>query len=197
MKIPSGATNLWIHFRALDEADFKTPLTGLSSFSVRYNLDDNGDTAMTTPTVVEISASNQPGNFRLLIDEAGMTTLDSGKDSQELIVHISHAGMVPAVRTIEIYRPKITLGETLTVSSGALASIASSVWAALLDLSAGVETNLTLRQFFRLAASALFGKASGLNTTTAVFRDYNDTKDRLSATVDSAGNRTAVTRDAS
>lgn len=67
---------------------------------------------------------------------------------------------------------------------------------ALLDRSAGVETGLTPRQWLRLAASALFGKASGLGTTTAVYRDFGDTKDRLTATVDENGNRTAVTRDA-
>jgi hypothetical protein len=39
------------------------------------------------------------------------------------------------------------------------------------------------------------GKASGLGTTTAVYRDLADSKDRISATVDADGNRTAVTRD--
>jgi hypothetical protein len=66
----------------------------------------------------------------------------------------------------------------------------------LLDLAAGVETNVTLRQFFRLASSVLFGKASGLAGTTAVYRDFNDTKNRISATVDADGNRSAFgTRD--
>ncbi len=67
---------------------------------------------------------------------------------------------------------------------------------ALLDRSAGVETGLTPRQWLRLAASALFGKASGLGTTTAVYRDFGDSKDRLTATVDADGNRSAITRDA-
>lgn len=67
---------------------------------------------------------------------------------------------------------------------------------ALLDRTAGVETGLTVRQWLRLAASVLFGKASGLDTTTAVYRDFGDTKDRISATVTADGNRTAVTRDA-
>ena len=67
----------------------------------------------------------------------------------------------------------------------------------LLDQAAGVETGLTVRQWLRLGAAVLFGKASGLATTTAVYRDFGDTKDRISATVDADGNRTAVTRDAS
>lgn len=58
-----------------------------------------------------------------------------------------------------------------------------------------VDGTTTARQSVRLANSALAGKASGLGTTTAVFRDLADTKNRISATVDADGNRTAVTRD--
>jgi len=68
---------------------------------------------------------------------------------------------------------------------------------ALLDRSAGVETGVTFRQAMRLILAALAGKASGLATTTAVYRDTNDTKDRITATVDTNGNRSAVTLDAS
>jgi len=67
---------------------------------------------------------------------------------------------------------------------------------ALLDRSAGVETGLTVRQALRLFAAVLVGKASGLDTSTAVFRDTGDSKDRVTATVDSDGNRSAVTLDA-
>lgn len=65
----------------------------------------------------------------------------------------------------------------------------------ILDETSGIETNLTVRQGLRLFAAALLGKASGLATTTAVFRDTNDTKNRISATVDANGNRSAVTLD--
>ncbi len=68
---------------------------------------------------------------------------------------------------------------------------------ALLDLASGVETGLTPRQSLRLMAAVLLGKASGLETTTAVYRDIGDSKDRITATVDVDGNRSAVTLDAS
>lgn len=71
------------------------------------------------------------------------------------------------------------------------AQIADAVW------DEAVDSTITARQSIRLANSALGGKASGLNTTTAVYRDLADTKDRISATVDADGNRTAVTRDLS
>lgn len=58
-----------------------------------------------------------------------------------------------------------------------------------------VDGSTTARQSVRLANAALGGKASGLETTAAVYRDLADTKDRITATVDADGNRTAVTRD--
>jgi hypothetical protein len=65
------------------------------------------------------------------------------------------------------------------------------------DLIPGTIDGKTFSELVTLIASVLLGKASGLNTTTAVFRAVNDTKDRVTATVDSSGNRSAVTLDAS
>ena len=66
---------------------------------------------------------------------------------------------------------------------------------ALLDRAAGVETGVTPRQALRGILAAALGKLSGAATTTVVIRDANDTKDRITATVDADGNRTAVTKD--
>jgi uncharacterized protein (DUF1786 family) len=43
--------------------------------------------------------------------------------------------------------------------------------------------------------AALAGKASGGGTVTVKFRDHADAKDRITATVDASGNRSAVTLD--
>jgi hypothetical protein len=65
-----------------------------------------------------------------------------------------------------------------------------------LDRSNAIETGLTLRGALRLIAAACAGKASGLATTTAVYRNaVADSKARLTATVDADGNRTAVSAD--
>ena len=66
---------------------------------------------------------------------------------------------------------------------------------ATLDRTAGVETNRTLRQAMRLMLAAMIGKLSGAATTTVSIRDSNDSKNRVVATVDANGNRTAVTLD--
>lgn len=67
---------------------------------------------------------------------------------------------------------------------------------ALLDRANGVETGLTPRQALRLSVAADAGKLSGAASTTNTIRNaVADSKDRIVATVDSDGNRTAITYD--
>lgn len=75
------------------------------------------------------------------------------------------------------------------IQSGLSTLTAAQVW----DLSNGVETGLTPRQAMRLLAAALAGKLSGAATTTVTIRNaVVDGTDRIVATVDSDGNRTAI-----
>jgi hypothetical protein len=53
----------------------------------------------------------------------------------------------------------------------------------------------TARQAMRLYLSALSSKLSGAGTGTLAFRDYADSKDRITATVDANNNRTAIVTD--
>jgi hypothetical protein len=69
-------------------------------------------------------------------------------------------------------------------------SIAEAVMASL------VEPGLDVTEALRLISAALAGKVSGAGTTTVTIRDVADTKDRIIATVDSSGNRSAITTDA-
>jgi hypothetical protein len=68
---------------------------------------------------------------------------------------------------------------------------------ALLDRANGVEPSWTVRQALRIMFSALGGKLAGAATTTVTTRNQGDTLNRITATVDADGNRTAVTLDAS
>jgi len=70
-----------------------------------------------------------------------------------------------------------------------------SIATALLDLAAGVETSWTLREAMRIILAACAGKLSGAGTATNTIRNPGDTKDRIVATVDADGNRSAVTYD--
>lgn len=83
---------------------------------------------------------------------------------------------------------------TRTLTSGAPpteAQIAEAV------MTYAVEAGWTTEELLRVFAAVLAGKVSGAGTGTEVFRDINDTKNRVTATTDSNGNRTNITLDAS
>jgi len=65
----------------------------------------------------------------------------------------------------------------------------SDVWAYL------VEGANSAVEYIRLLKAAALGKSSGGGTTSITFRDDADTKDRITATVTSVGDRTEVTKD--
>jgi hypothetical protein len=56
-----------------------------------------------------------PGVYKLLLDED--MTIATGNDSEEMVFHITHAGMAPVTRSIELYRRSVTSGYTLTVEA--------------------------------------------------------------------------------
>lgn len=84
-------------------------------------------------------------------------------------------------------------GDAMTLTSGERNSVAD----AYLDRVDGIETGFTPRESDRIQLSAAAGKLSGAATSAVAIRDVNDTTDRIAATVDADGNRTAVTLDAS
>lgn len=71
----------------------------------------------------------------------------------------------------------------------------NSVADALLDRIDAIEAGLTVRGAMRLGAAADAGKVAGASTPTVTIRNVGDTKNRITATVDADGNRTAVTTD--
>jgi uncharacterized protein (UPF0548 family) len=117
MRIPSGVTDQYIYFVAVDATDLKTRETGLSSFTVYRSRNGGAAAAYTTPTVNETDATNMPGVYELLLDED--MTIDAGDDSQEVCLHITHASMAPVTRTFELYR---SLNEAAVRSAVGLAS---------------------------------------------------------------------------
>ena len=95
---------------------------------------------------------------------------------------------------------KCTLdGETVTVSDKTGFSLSAAGIDAVHDEEVDNDgTAISLRQALKLILAVTTAKSSGGGTTTLVFRDIADTKNRLVVTVDDNGNRTAVgTRDAS
>jgi len=115
MRVASGDTARVLYFVAVDATDLKTRETGLTTFTVYRSRDGGTSTAMTTPTVAEVDATNMPGVYTLLLDED--TTIGAGNDFEEMLFHITQAAMTPVDRTIDLYRPKITEGNTLGVAA--------------------------------------------------------------------------------
>ena len=117
MRFPSGVTDQYIYFVAVDSSDLITRETGLSSFTVyRIRNAASTPTAYTTPTITEVSSANMPGVYSLLLDED--MTITSGDHSNAVCLHITQASMAPVTLQYELYRPDVTAGETLTVASG-------------------------------------------------------------------------------
>lgn len=121
MRIPSGVTNQYVYFVAVDATDYATRETGLSSFTVYRSRNGAAAAAMTTPTINETDATNMPGVYELLLDED--MTIGSGNDTEAMVFHITHGGMAPVTLEIELYRPKITAGNTLDVTATGAAGI--------------------------------------------------------------------------
>jgi hypothetical protein len=81
------------------------------------------------------------------------------------------------------------LGTLTTTERNAIAD-------ALLDRADAVETGLTPRGHFRLVSAAAAGKLSGAGGSTVAIRNaVQDSKARITATVDANGNRSAITWD--
>jgi hypothetical protein len=117
MRFPSGVTDQYIYFVAVDSSDLITRETGLSSFTVyRIRNAASTPTAYTTPTITEVSSANMPGVYSLLLDED--MTITSGDHSNEVCLHITQASMAPVTLKYELYRTDVTQGETITVASG-------------------------------------------------------------------------------
>jgi hypothetical protein len=96
-----------------------------------------------------------------------------------------------------VFKPVVAYPTTLTPTKSGYLDAAVSSRASVAEILTGVvEGTTTFVQAVRLLLAALTGKSSGLGTATVTVRDIGDTKNRIVATVDASGNRTAIgTRD--
>ncbi len=155
---------------------------GLVCYYRRQGAGNAGGTAVTLATAtrgtyasggfVEIDATNMPGWYELHLPNA---VFASG--ASWVAVHLKGASGM-ADLPIEIQLTPNSLAD----------------FADYLDTANLIETGLTGRQALRGIAAATLGKVSGAGTSTITFRNaVADTADRIVATVDASGNRTALT----
>lgn len=203
MRIPSGVTDQYIYFVAVDSSDLITRETGLSSFTVYRARNGAAAAAYTTPTIAEVSSANMPGVYSLLLDED--MTIASGNKSEEVVLHITQASMAPVTLVYELYRPDVTDGETITVSSGAVSTVTTTTTATSVTtvngLAAGVITATSIAAdaigAAELAADAVTEIAAGVwdrltSGLTTVGSAGKLLVDNLNATVSSRASQTSV-----
>lgn len=205
MRIPSGSTDQVLHFVAVDGTDLTTRETGLSSFTVYRKRKAGSATAWTTPTVTEASAGNMPGVYGLLIDED--TTLDSGDDEQQVVLHITQASMAPVTLTYELFRPKFTAGATLTLAAINAEADTAIADAGLTSTRAGYLDNLgvALTESYRAdGATGTFTQLlyetvahlgeSSITGTTKTIKKIDGSTSAATFTLNDATTPTAITR---
>ncbi len=136
---------------------------------------------------------------RIGLAGAGLTNIDLPNQTMDIVGNITGnlSGSVGSVTGLTASNLDATVSSRLASGSYTTPPTANANADALLDRAAGVETGMTFRQAMRLISSVLLGKIANSATTTNTFRDINDSKDRVVSTVDSDGNRSAVTLDAS
>jgi hypothetical protein len=144
--------------------------------------------------------------------QSGLSTLDAagvrsavGLGSANLDTQLStidtvvDAILVDTGTTLDGRIPAALVSGRMDASVGAMAAnvLTASALAAdavdeILDEQIG-DSTITVRQALRVFMAALAGKASGAATTTMTFRNVADDTNRIVATVDADGNRSAIT----
>ena len=173
----------------LDDTDGKTAETGLTISQADIRISKNGG-AFAQSNNTAGATHNENGYYDVPLNTTDTNTLGT------LRVAVSESGALPVWQDYMVVPVNVwdsMFGaSTLNVN---VATMSSAAVDSILD--DPVEGSYTMRQLLRLMASALFGKASGGGTATITFRDLGDSKDRITATVTSNGNRTTVVLDGS
>lgn len=127
--------------------------------------------------------------------ETRLSELDAGTAgkmaNQVDIIQTDTTTDIPA--TITTMQGNVTniLEDTATTIPGAIAALNDITVA---EIIAGIaDGTYDLQEMLRIMFAALAGKSAGGGTSTITFRDAADSKNRISATVDANGNRTAIT----
>lgn len=144
------------------------------------------------------------------VDSRLLLTQSFASDAHSAAAQANSRALVHQSQASDIYSLLSDLHSDVTVASGIQSDIYSALQAGLtlttaernaiadahLDRADAIETGLTPRQAHRLEAAAAAGKLSGAATTNVLIRNaVADSKNRIDATVDQDGNRTAVTTD--
>ena len=146
-------------------------------------------TAAIETDTAEIGAAG--AGLTALATQASVNTIDDFLDTEVAAIK---------AKTDNLPASPAAVGSAMTLATGAVSAdaLATDAVTEITDaiLALVIETGLTLKNALRLIASASAGKLSGAATNTVVIRNaVADDKNRITATVDSDGNRSAITLD--
>lgn len=144
---------------------------------------------------------------RTLTVDAGTLTLAGQSVGMDLVTAGAYVLTVePGALTLSGQSVGMTLGRVLTVEPGALTLAGGTVTMTYTPASTGATCDLltcvlestpfgdiTVGDALRILLAAAAGKLNGADGATISIRDMMDSKNRIVATVDSSGNRTAIT----
>jgi hypothetical protein len=161
----------------LVQTDGITPATGQTGTG---KLSKNGVAPATTAgSLVEVSSTNDPGRYYIELTTGELDTLGFG------CLRYKSGSTLEGKALIQVVPDDpFTAGASVTAIADAY-----------LDRVDGVEGNLTPRQQQRAVMAAVAALVGGLGGVTVTARDFNNTKNRITATVDSNGNVSAITFD--
>ena len=129
----------------------------------------------TKARIKQVDATNHPGIYELHIDDSRF----SASNAKSLLVSISGA-----TNAAECYFV-VPLVDVDPYSVTAAAT-------ALLDLSSGIETGVTLRQAIQRIGAVVAGNVSGAGTSSEIFVGLDGSTVRATDTADASGNRSWV-----
>lgn len=160
-----------IPMKLVDATDGYTPETGVTFSAGELKISKAGGVeANHAGTIAEIGG----GVYVYVPSNAEVDTFG------QLVVRTNKSGIRDAVFTAQV------------VAIDPYTSVSTAVY----DTADGIESGLTFKQAMRIAMAVLAGKLSGAGTTTETFRNaVADSKTRVTATVDSSGNRSSITYD--
>lgn len=161
----------------------------------------NSEIKLVKPNGSAVNATNgsthiSNGLHRFLLTQAEVDTLGVLK------IQLNQATCYGDIKEVQIvaYDPysvtNLGLSNLDAAISSRLATTSYENTDAFLDKTNAIETGVTPRGALRLMLAVLAGKLSGAGTGTEIFRNaVADTKNRVSASVDTSGNRTTITTD--
>jgi hypothetical protein len=155
---------------SIAQADIRLSYNGDSWHQVHHNQDG-----------VNLISYGSGAWYKLKLDTTDTALTNTTIPGANLVIAVHKAGSLAVWKEYAIL-PQNTFDYLFT---------ASPTVAPILDDT--VEGSYTMRQYMTLMAAVLFSKAAGGGTTSITFRDIQDTKNRVTATVDSNGNRTSLT----